>query len=206
MQLKKRLVLFMCSLIIFSLGISQAVQVKYLGIHPWEVLHVGLYERIGLSIGSWSIIIGLFLIAITLIMDRRYIHVGTFINIFFVGWFVDLFLWLDILPKASNLYFDICLILLSMILMGIGGGINNACKLGSGPRDGFMLAISDKTKISIRSVRIILETSIMIIGIIIGGPVFIFTFIYTFVQSPIFQYAYLKTVQFISVSNMEKSA
>lgn len=199
MHLGKRIMLFICGLILFSMGIAQAVQVKYLGIHPWEVLHVGLYETFGLSIGQWSIIIGVVLIIITLLLDRNYIHIGTFLNVFFVGWSVDFILWLDFLPHAHNLIIDILLIILSMVLMGVGGGINNAARIGSGPRDGFMLAIADKTKFSIRSIRITLESSIVILGILIGGPVFIFTFIYTFVQSPVFQLAYLKAGQFLTV-------
>ena len=83
MHLGKRIILFICGLILFSMGIAQAVQVKYLGIHPWEVLHVGLYEMFGLSIGQWSIIIGVILIIITLLLDRQYIHIGTFLNVFF---------------------------------------------------------------------------------------------------------------------------
>lgn len=197
MHLGKRIILFICGLILFSMGIAQAVQVKYLGIHPWEVLHVGLYEMFGLSIGQWSIIIGVILIIITLLLDRQYIHIGTFLNVFFVGWSVDLILWLDFLPHAHHLIIDMMLIILSMALMGVGGGINNAARIGSGPRDGFMLAIADKTNFSIRSIRITLESSIVILGILIGGPVFIFTFIYTFVQSPLFQFAYLKGRQFL---------
>lgn len=193
MLLAKRLGFFLSGLILFSLGIAQSVQVQYLGIHPWEVLHVGLYEKFGLSIGTWSIIIGIGLILITLILDRRYINIGTFLNVFFVGWAVDLWLWLDFLPKGGSLTRDVVIMLCSMALMGFGGGMNNAARIGSGPRDGFMLSISDKTGISIRKVRITMETSVVLLGILIGGPVFLFTFLYTFVQSPIFQYAYERT-------------
>src|SRR5699024_11369631 len=85
----------------------------YLGIHPWEVLHVGLYEMFGLSIGQWSIIIGVILIIITLLLDRQYIHIGTFLNVFFVGWSVDLILWLDFLPHAHHLIIYMMLIIRS---------------------------------------------------------------------------------------------
>jgi len=193
MLIARRLMYFLLGMILFSLGIAQAVHVQYLGIHPWEVLHVALYEQYGLSIGTWSIILGVGLIVFTYILDRSYINIGTFMNVFLVGAFVDLWLWLGVLPKASSLLLDIALLLFSMVLMGIGGGINNAARIGAGPRDGFMLSISDKTGITIRKVRIMMETSVVLLGIIIGGPVFLFTFVYTFIQSPIFQYAYQRT-------------
>lgn len=197
-DLYRRLVIFVTGLFLMSTGIALAVQVKYLGIHPWEVLNVGLYEKIGLSIGTWSIVIGVVLIIVTFILDKSYIHVGTFINVFMVGIVVDFLIFLDILPKAQGLSFSMTLIILSMMLMGLGGGINNAAKLGSGPRDGFMLVISDRSGVSIRKIRIVIETSIVLIGFLIGGPVFIFTFIYTFVQSPIFQYAYYHTEEYLN--------
>ena len=187
-----RVGLFLFGLMVFSYGISIAINVQHLGIHPWDVLNVGLYESFGLSIGTWNIIIGFTLIGVSLILDKSYVKIGTFFNAIIVGSFVDLFLWLDILPPATHTWTDILVISLGIVVMGIGGGMYNAPGIGSGPRDGFMLSISDKTGISIGKVRIIVETLILLIGLLIGGPVFIFTFVFTFIQSPIFQFVYLK--------------
>jgi uncharacterized membrane protein YczE len=55
-----------------------------------------------------------------------------------------------------------------------------------------MLTIADKTDASISKVRIITESGVLIIGFLLGGPVFIITFIFTFIQSPIFQAVYLR--------------
>lgn len=60
----------------------------------------------------------------------------------------------------------------------------------AGPRDGFMLTISDKTGLSISRARIIVECFVLVIGFMLGGPVFIVTFLYTFIQSPIFQHSF----------------
>ncbi len=187
----------MIGVLIFSLGISIAIKVSYLGLHPWDVLNVGFYDLFGLSIGSWSIIIGVILIIVALILDHTYIKLGTFLNLFLIGILVDFYLWTDLLPDASNLPFDIFIMVIGIILMGVGGGLYNAAGLGSGPRDGFMLSISDKTGFSIGRVRISVELIILVVGLIIGGPVFIFTFIFTFIQSPIFQYSYLKFINMV---------
>lgn len=182
---------FVVGLIFFSLGITLAINVQHLGIHPWDVLNVGLYERIGLSIGSWTIICGIFLIVVSWILDKSYIKIGTFINALIVGSFVDFFMWLDFLPKATHTWTDVLIILAGIVIMGISGGVYNAASVGSGPRDGFMLSISEKTGASIGKVRIITESSVLVLGWILGGPVFIFTFIFTFIQSPLFQMSYL---------------
>jgi len=192
-----RWVTFLLGIMIFSLGITVAINVQHLGIHPWDVLNVALYDKVGLSIGTWAIIFSFLLIVISWILDKRYIKLGTFFNAFLVGVFVDFYMWLDILPHATHTWLDVLIILLGITIMGIGGGVYNAAGVGSGPRDGFMLSLADKLPVSIRSVRIITETLILVIGYLLGGPVFIFTFIFTFVQSPIFQFFYLKCKHYL---------
>ncbi|MFD1361764.1 YczE/YyaS/YitT family protein [Lentibacillus salinarum] len=183
---------YFIGLMIFSLGITISVNVQHLGIHPWDVLNVALFDLIGLSIGSWAIIISFILIIISWILDKSYIKIGTFLNAVLIGAFVDLYMWLDFLPHATHTWVDIVIILAGIVVMGLGGGIYNAAGVGSGPRDGFMLSISDKTGKSIGKVRIITETGVLLIGLLLGGPVFIFTFVFTFIQSPIFELTYLR--------------
>lgn len=182
---------FMIGLMLFSLGITMAINVQHLGIQPWDVLSVALFDYLGLSIGTWNIIIGIVLIVISYVLDKSYVRFGTFINVIAVGVLVDFYMWLDFLPKATHSWIDIVIILMAIIIMGISGGIYNAASVGSGPRDGFMLSIAEKIGVSIGKVRIITETIVLVIGLILGGPVFIFTFIFTFIQSPLFQLSYV---------------
>lgn len=183
--------LYLIGLFIFSLGVSITIKVQYLGLHPWDVLNVSLYKKVGLSIGTWNVIIGIALICITLLLDKSYIKLGTFFNTIAVGLFVDLFLWIDLLPSTTFSWIDILFMIIGIVLMGIGAGINNAAHVGSGPRDGLILSISNKLFVPIRRVRIIIESAILLIGLSLGGPVFVFSFIFTFIQSPLFQFFYL---------------
>lgn len=186
-----RIMVYLIGVLIFTFGIAMVIKVQHLGVHPWEVLGVGLYQKFGLTIGTWNIIIGFFLIGIALILDKSYVNIATFFNAIFVGVFVDIYLSLDFIP-VTHTWTDIIIIITGIVIVGFGGGLYNAAGMGSGPRDGFMLSISDKIGLSISLVRIIIETIVLIIGFLIGGPVFFFTFIFTFIQSPVFQYTYLK--------------
>src|SRR5699024_3761175 len=105
-----------------------------------------------------------------------------------VGYFVDFYLCLDFLPKATHTWEDILVIIAGIIIMGVDGGLYNSPSVGSGPRGVLMLSIADKTAYSIGGIILGVELAILVIGLNIGGPVFVFTFIFTFVQSPIFQY------------------
>src|SRR5699024_6737185 len=139
---------------IFSFGISMAIKVQHLGIHPWDVLNVGLYDLVGLTIGTWAIIISFLLIVVSWILDKSYIKIGTFLNAFLVGLFVDLFLWLDFLRAASYSWGDIFIIAGGIVVMGIGGGVYNASGVGSGRRDGFILSHVYNSGFSIGEVRV----------------------------------------------------
>ena len=54
-----RYFIFFLGLIFFGLGNAIAVNVQSLGLHPWEVLNVALFQRFGFTIGTWSVICGL---------------------------------------------------------------------------------------------------------------------------------------------------
>ncbi|NIK11400.1 YczE/YyaS/YitT family protein [Alkalibacillus almallahensis] len=183
----KKFSIFFIGLLIFSYGIALAIQVQYLGIHPWDVLTIAFYDLFGLSVGTWTVIIGLTIILFTLFARREYINIGTFLNTFLVGVFVDMFLYLEWFPTSGLLVGDIAIMLLAIVAMGIGGGTYSAAQIGLGPRDGFMLSISDMTGKSIQRIRIYVETGVLVLGLVLGGPVFVFTFIFTFIQSPIYQ-------------------
>jgi uncharacterized protein len=181
---------YMIGLVIFSYGITIALKMQYLGVHPWDVLNVALYKEVGLTIGSWAIIISILLIFVTLFLDRSYVKLGTFLNAILVGAFVDLFLWIDFLPQASHTWTDYIVIIIGIVTMGFGGGLYNSAQIGAGPRDGFMLAIAEKLGKSVGLIRIIVESLVLVIGLVLGGPVFIFTFIFTFIQSPVFAFTF----------------
>lgn len=189
---------YIVSLILFSYGLTLTMSLQYLGLHPWDVLSVGLHNKLGFSIGTWNIVIGVVLVGVSWKLDKQYIKFGTFLSIFIVGFCIDFFLWLDFSFNATNSWLDIIKIMIGIAIMGIGGGLINSARIGSGPRDGFMLSISDKTGKSIATVRIITESIVLLLGWILGGPVYFFTFIFTFIQSPIFQFSYHTGCKFIN--------
>ncbi|HLR63968.1 MAG TPA: YitT family protein [Pseudogracilibacillus sp.] len=184
--------MFFIGLAVFSLGISTTINVNHLGLHPWDVLSIAFFDKFGLSIGSWNIIIGVCLITVSFILDRSYVRIGTFLNAMIIGSLIDFYLWLDFLPKASYTWTDSVIMMIGIVIMGVGGGVYNAAGVGSGPRDGFMLSISDKTGMSVQKVRIITELIILVFAWLIGGVIFVFTFLFTFIQSPIFQFVYMR--------------
>ena len=184
-----RYAFYFLGLICFGLGVAISIKVQYLGLHPWDVLNLAFFHKFGLSIGTWSVIVGLLLILISLLVSRKYVNIGTFLNALLIGPIMDFFLWLDILPNASHSWTDYLLLLLGILIVGTGGGLYVAGGIGAGPRDGFMLSMSEKTGLSVSRARILVECVVLLIGYLLGGPVFLVTFFYTFLLSPVFQFS-----------------
>ena len=65
-----------------------------------------LNKTLGLSIGSWSIILGLAILAFDMLITKKFPLPGTFIDMFLAGIFIDIFnYWLpDIDGFGCNLF------------------------------------------------------------------------------------------------------
>src|SRR5690606_34604517 len=163
-----RYAFYFTGLILFGLGVAFSVKVQYLGLHPWDVLNVALFDHFGLSIGTWSIIVGLLLIGISLLVSKKYVNIGTFLNALLIGPIMDFFLWTDILPNASNTWTDYIILLLGILIIGLGGGLYVSGGVGAGPRDGFMLSMSERTGLSVSRARIMVESIVLVIGYLLG--------------------------------------
>lgn len=181
-----RLIVFFIGLAVLSLGIAMIIEAN-LGVSGWDVLHIGLYKTFGLTIGTWSQIVGLIVIFLTLIIDRKILSLGTVLNMIVVGLFIDLFLYL--LPTGEEWLIQYLFLFLGIIIMGIGAGIYISAKLGPGPRDSLMIAITQKYKLSVSRVKTVMELSVMLVGYLLGGPVFVGTVIISVLIGPIMQYS-----------------
>jgi uncharacterized protein len=174
---------FVFGLIILAFGAALTIEGELLGIGPWDVLHYGLFLQLGLTIGTWSIIMGFLLLTVASIIMKKLPKIGAFLNMLLIGLFMDFFLWL--LPSIDSLIGAVLFFILGVILMGCGVGLYVSADLGSGPRDGIMLLIVDKTGWSIQWVRNGMEILVLILGWALGGPVGIGTVIIAFLLGPI---------------------
>ncbi len=156
-----------------------------LGVAPWDVLHVGLYNHFGLTIGSWSIIAGLIILTISAIIVKEIPQIGAFANMLLVGTFIDIYLFLGIFVTPDHLIGKIVMFAMGLLLLGYGMGFYISAQFGAGPRDSLMIAIANKSHWSIRSVRSVIEVVALIIGWSLGGPVFWGTIIFSVSIGPI---------------------
>ena len=163
---------------LFLCGVGAVLTVKAgLGVSPWDVFHIGVTNLLPVTMGRVQQWTGFTIIVLTIVFTRRYPKIGTFLNMFFIGFFVDRILSLNIIQPAPGFVFPFVYLVFGILLLGTGSGLYLSAKLGAGPRDGLMLYLAERFKLRIRTIRTIMEVMVVIIGFTMGGPVGIGTVI-----------------------------
>jgi uncharacterized membrane protein YczE len=165
-------------------GLSGALLVhSELGSMPWDVLHQGLARQTGLSIGTWSVLVGALLMLLWIPL-RQKPGLGTLSNVVVVGMTVDLFLWL--LPGTDSLMARVGLLVLGVLVCAIATGCYIGAGLGPGPRDGLMTGLAARGW-SVRLARTVIEVSVVVTGVLLGGTVGVGTVVFAVAIGPLAQ-------------------
>ena len=174
----KRWIFFIAGMIILSLGITLTIKGRMLGLAPWDVLHYGLWQTFGLTIGSWAIIVGAVIVIFTAVALKRLPKLGVYINMFTIGIFIDIFNFL--LPDVDGWIMHALIFTAGLFVMAFGIAFYITPNLGAGPRDTLMLFFIEKFNLKLSSARNLMEIFALIAGFLLGGPVFIGTIIIVF--------------------------
>lgn len=170
----------------FGWGLAVALMVRSgLGLGPWDALHTGLHLRMGIGIGTASILAGLVIVAASLPLGVRP-GVGTVANMVLIGVFIDLLL--PRVPAAPNAIAGAAYHLAGIALAGWFTGAYIAAGLGKGPRDGLVLALAARIGWPVRRVRTAVEVSVLGLGWALGGPLGIGTVLFALLIGPSMQW------------------
>jgi uncharacterized protein len=168
---------FLAGLIIMSFGIVLMIKAD-LGSAPWDVLHIGLYNHIGLSIGTWSIIVGFIVLGSSSLLSKSLPQIGAFLNMLLVGIFIDMYMLIPFLQTPHSLVSQIIMLIMGIVVIGYGMGIYIAADCGTGPRDSLMIALMNMTGIKVQWIRLVMEIVVLLVGWLLDGPIFIGTIIF----------------------------
>jgi uncharacterized membrane protein YczE len=167
----------------FGIGIAFFVK-STLGVPPWDVFHSGVSKHTGLGLGTVLIIVAFFVLLLWIPLRLRP-GIGTILNAVEIGLVENVAQ--DLLPDTSNIAVRIAFMAAGMLCIAAGSGFYIGAELGSGPRDGLMLGLNKRFGISVRLARTVVEVSVMIIGILLGGKIGIGTFVFAFGIGPLVQ-------------------
>ena len=172
---------FLCfGLMLFGLGEGLLI-VSSLGASPWSVLAQGISLNVDLSIGTITLLISIVVLILWIPLGQKP-GMGTIFNAIIIALMIDL--CIKFVPTPSNYIYQLILAIVSVITVGIGGGIYLVSNLGAGPRDGLMIGLQKITSLPIAAVRATLEITVVSIGWYLGGTVGIGTLFFAFGIGP----------------------
>ncbi|MEW1615779.1 MULTISPECIES: hypothetical protein [unclassified Streptomyces] len=182
-HLTRRLVQLYAGLTLY--GASSALLVRAeLGLEPWGVLHQGITELSGISIGVVSIIVGAIVLLLWIPLRQRP-GLGTVSNVFVVGLAMDG--TLALVGDLDSFGNRIPVMVLGIVLNGVATGLYIAARFGPGPRDGLMTGLHRVTGRSIRLVRTAIEVAVVVTGFLLGGSLGVGTVLYALAIGPLAQ-------------------
>jgi uncharacterized membrane protein YczE len=189
-RLAWRFVKLLVGLCLFGVGIWLGLQAR-LGVGPWDVLHGGVAKHLGTPFGRTSIGVSVVVFVLAL-LARVKPGIGTVLNVVVIGAVIDLCLGTPLLDGVHNGPLGLRLVTTAtgIASVAVGSALYLGAHLGPGPRDGLMVAIHQRTGWPVGVARAALECSVLVVGVLLGGPVGVGTVAFALGIGPAVQVAF----------------
>ncbi len=163
----------LCVMVFHALGV---------GTDPFSVFCYAMAERMGLSLGTFEAIFNSVVFCLVLILDRKQIGLGSFANMFLVGYSNDFFTWLwgDLVPRHPDWGLRLVWFAPFAALFLLSVACYVVVELGPSPYDAMPIIIHNKLRqrfprLSFKVVRIAFDTAFSLAGWILGGEIGLMT-------------------------------
>lgn len=173
--------------IILAIGIQLIVWAN-VGSDSISTLILGLQNFSGLNFGQWAQIISCIFLFITWLMDRSILGIGSVFSALMPGMILSLIEKNLVMPAFIPGNYLISLS--GFVIMGVGTAIYLLSDLGSGPIDGIMNGIIGKTRLSLKTARIAIDFTVVLIGFLLGGPIGVGSLFAIFCLGPIIEWSH----------------
>lgn len=167
-KLKRRSMMCVLGVVICAISVGLFKRAAF-GVDPFQTFMAGLDAIIPISFGTLYVIANICLLFFSLIFDRHFIGLGTFINLFLTGYIADYShkLLLYIFPELGIAGRAVCLII-GIVIMCLASAIYFTADLGVSTYDAVALIISGTWKVwQFKFVRISTDLVCVIIGVVL---------------------------------------
>lgn len=164
-----------------------------LGLDPYSCMNYGLSSIIGLSFGTWQMILNFILFIPMIIIAKKYVGVGSFANMIGVGYVAQFvtFIFSTIgYPVINSIIARVLCLIIGVCTLCFGVAIYTKANLGISPYDALAYIIEEfiHNKIKFKWLRVITDVICVTIGFLTGSTVGISTAIMMFFTGPLVQF------------------
>ncbi|MCY8960044.1 YczE/YyaS/YitT family protein [Bacillus atrophaeus] len=162
---------YVLGILILTLGISFTIQ-SGLGTSPFDAVVVGLSKNVGLTVGSWEIIIAFILICCNSFLKRQRPEILGLLTAFITGIGIDMWLFLLHNLLTPDLWYSkvICFGI-GLVVIGLGTATYLHTNFAPIPVDRLTLIIKELTRTNIFFSRTFIYLLFLIAAIILNGPI-----------------------------------
>lgn len=143
--------------------------------------HYGLTLITPLSLGLANVAASLVMVVLAFSLGVPP-GIGTLVSVIVVGFMIDVLIVL--VPPAAGWLDGYTFLLAGVVCIALGSALVVKARLGAGPRDSFMLAMTAITGRRIGLVRTGIEVAALILGALMGSPIGLGTIVYAVAVGP----------------------
>lgn len=130
------------------LGIGVAVlRISGMGNDPFCAMNMALSDGFGIGLGNFQLGVNIFLLILQLIFGRKYLGIGSFINLFLVGYIIQYVgMGIEFLLGNNykfNLVIEILVMLAAILLITFGLSMYQTADMGVAPYDYLSIGMTD---------------------------------------------------------------
>lgn len=191
----KRAILMLISVIIMGICVFFLNRTN-LGPDPCSAVNYAVSSRIGMSFGTYQLIVNIILFLFTVVQDRTLFGLGTIGNMVVVGYSADFTGWvvgkLGLLPETMTLTVaqSVMIMIPTLAVFLMAAALYMNCGLGTSPYDALPVLIYHKVEkatkktIPFRFVRMVYDGMFTLAAFLIGGGIGIVTVLMVFTLGP----------------------
>lgn len=193
-QFRPRLIMTITGVILCAIAVG-FFKCSLFGVDPFQCFAQGSWQRFmgSISYGTYYTGLSLFMLVLDLFLDKHYIGIATFINMFLTGYIVDFSqAAINRLVPSPSIAARVLMLLIAVVIMCFASSLYMTSDLGVSVYDAIPIIISNKSRKPFRFCRIGCDLICVIVGTLCGLLPGLGTLITAFFMGPLIEFFNVK--------------
>lgn len=164
----RRIFMSLFGVIICAISVG-IFKIAALGVDPFQSLMSGLDKLIPIPFGTLYVIVNVILLSFSLITDRHYIGIATFINLFLLGYITQwTYEFLQTVIVNPSMIVRLLCLLIAIVIICFGSALYMTADLGVSTYDAVALILVNKWHIGqFKYIRIVTDVICVVLGAVL---------------------------------------
>ena len=165
----KRTVMMLVGILFISIAVG-CYRLSGFGVDAFTCMNLGISGFIGMTFGTWQLIMNILILIVVFFTIRKCIGAGTIVNMVCVGYGADYICWMvqDVLRIDMTLPLRIGALILGSLFAGLGVAFYMVAEMGIAPYDSVALIVEKITKnrVKFQYARVLSDVTCIVIGVL----------------------------------------